>query len=176
MRERNTHILNFLFFIILLHIAAGFQSAFWPGFVRTLFGAQIWIYFSLYYFLNRNFVTGLLFCYVGSAMLTTYTTMSVGYILSLQIILLAFTHFIRSRIFWPTVSYFLILGGFSAFLFDLSYFVISRSFETMPMVHFSWRSTFSSLLFSPFFAFFTFYIGRSVDKLLPPPQVGLVET
>jgi hypothetical protein len=176
MKERNIIILNMLVFSLLSFLTAGFQTSFWPTVLKFLSGANLWIFISIYIFTYRHIVHSLIFAYMNTLFLHTFTSLPFGILLTLQIILLFACYFLRSRIFWTTSSYFLIISAVCVLLYEIAFLVLSYFFEPLPAQHLAWRETLITLLLTPIIGLIFFSVGRFIDSLLPPPQLGTTRT
>lgn len=171
MKDRNILIWNTLAFSALSFFVAGLQTAFWPSILRVFYGANLWIFITIYICIYRRFHHALIFTYVNTLILHSYTSVPFGVLLVLQILLLAFCNFLRSRIFWTTASYYLIVCAISVLLFEIAFMFLSYFFEPVPAVRLAWRETVVTIFLSPALGFLFFSFGRLIDTLLPPPQV-----
>lgn len=171
MRERNIAIFNLVLFTVFSFIIAGFQSSFWPSIFRVLSGTNLWIFPIFYFCLYRPFHIALLFVYINTLVLHGFTSASLGLLLAIQIIILLGCNFLRSRIFWNTVSYYLIVCAVGGVIYEAAFMLLSHLFEVQPMEQFSWRSALITLILSPAVGFLFFSLGRILDHSLPPQPI-----
>ncbi len=176
MKDRNILIWNSLVFILLSVLIAGFQTSFWPSILRVLSGANLWLFLTVYICIYRNFDQGLIFVYLNTMAVHAFTSLPIGILLSLQIIVLIMCNFLRSRIFWNTASYYLIISIASIVLMEVSFMLLSYFFENSPAQSFAWKETLITIVLTPALGFLFYSLGRFVDSLLPPPQIGATKT
>lgn len=176
MKERYLLIWNTVIFVIFSFLVAGMQTTFWPLLARFFEGMNLWIYLLVYASLYRPFWHGLLFVYLNTIALHAFTNSTIGILLLSQIIILLFCHFFRSRIFWNTLSYFMIMSAAAILLFEISLMLLSRFFEFSPATSFPWWKMFISIIVSPLFSFLFFRTARIIDGFLPPQQPGAMKS
>jgi len=176
MKERNSLIGNFLAFLALEVVLSGFQTAFWTHVTPFATSPRFWLFGFAYVALYRPLTQGVIFSYINTLLLAGFTNMPIGILLALHMIVLSVTVFIRKRIFWPTLTYFITTCLSLNILFSISFFLLSWSSEPMRSQELDWRELFASLVLAPLITPVVFKIGRGIDRVFPAPTTGVSQS
>lgn len=133
MPKKNVRLLmNFLMFAFLVALCAGAQTILWPS--VGLPSPQLWILPFVFVILYRSFWYSLIFTYAAAFVLTGFTSVPLGLLLAVLIMLFVFVQFIKQRFFWPEFSFFFLVSLCAALLFPALHFVLSFSSDGPPII------------------------------------------
>lgn len=176
MKERNDLIANFAIMLFISILICGFQTSFLVYLIPIGSGPQLWLIAPTYWATNRSFQRALTFVYLNTLFIHPFTNMPFGYLLAIQLIIISAVSFVRSRIYWPTLSYFILTLIATNLLASSSLLILSLLTEKLPATDLNWMELFWSLLFIPLFGSGIFYLFRRVDTLFPVSSVGAEKT
>lgn len=168
--------LNLLVLLILSALVCGFQTTFLPATLPFSVTPGLWILPVSYVAIYRRVSFSVAFAYLNSILLTGFTGMPLGILLVTHIVLILLANFARTRIFWPTLSYFLLLTLGQIVLYQVCFILLSRMSEPVTHAQLSWRELFASVVFVPIFSPVVFWLGRKLDQVLPVPDIAEVKS
>lgn len=164
MPKNNLNILiNFFIFLFLVSLCVGAQTIVWPA--LNLPQPQLWILPFVFVILYRNFWYSLLFAYGTTFVLTGFTTLPMGLLLAIIIMLFVFIQFIKQRFFWPEFSFFLLVSFISGFLFPALHFFLSFSNDAPAIVKPEFAQWFIQPLLMIVMSYPLFYICQKLDRM-----------
>ena len=158
-QETRNELINFVIYSFLQLLLLGFQSSLWPSFLGARSAPHFVLYAVIFFALFHERKWGLLFLVVCVLL---YTSAS---IVPLEILLFIFAgvYFLvgqlKKRIFWPGLSYFILVTAFAVSLFHLLYYLLSwlLEHEAAGTASVQWAFWFlqllSSVVFAPLFYF-----------------------
>lgn len=124
--------LNVLLVLVTAFVLSGFQTTFWFQMFGSLPSPLLWLDMVLYLILYRKPAEGILTIYGVGLVLNPFTAMPVGIIWMNLLIVFIAMNFIKKRVFWPSSRYFFIASFGIGLTWHISYFVVSRVFESNP--------------------------------------------
>lgn len=176
MKERNDLIANFAIMLFFSILICGFQTSFLAYLIPVGSGPQLWLIIPAYWAVNRNFQRALIFVYLNTLFIHPFTNMPFGYLLAVQLAVIGAISFVRSRIYWPTLSYFILTLIAANVLASIAFLILSLLTESLPATNLNWIELFWSLLFIPLFGSGIFYLCKRVDSMFPVSNVGVEKT
>ena len=169
---------NLILIFILTVLLSGFQTTFWFQIFGSLPAPLLWLNLVLYLILYRKSLEGILTIYGIGVLLHPYTAMPLGYLwLSLLIAFVVMT-FVKKRVFWTGSRYFFMASIGIGFTYHITYFFISRGFDTNPAAlnffHRSFEIVFTALASIPTYALLAWIDQVTHKEILP--EGGSAET
>ncbi|PIS10497.1 MAG: hypothetical protein COT73_09125 [Bdellovibrio sp. CG10_big_fil_rev_8_21_14_0_10_47_8] len=169
---------NFLNLAILLLttlLFSGFQTTFWFQIFGSLPSPQLWLNLILYLILFRSRLEGIFTIYLLGLTLNPFTAMPLGILWLNLMLIFGLMTFIKKRVFWPTSRYFFMASLGVGFIYHVSYFLISRLFESNPapvlFFHRFFEILFTALTAIPIYTFMT-WVDRFTGKEILPESAG----
>jgi hypothetical protein len=129
MRLPTSWILNFLCLIILFNLACSFQTTFWFQVFGQVPSPLIWILFPVYVIVTRPGFGALFMCYFFTFVASRYSSIHVGNLLIVMSLITFLILLLRSRIFWPGPSYYLLISFASLVSFHSLFLIVSLLLE-----------------------------------------------
>ena len=171
MKERNVRLTNLFCFALASLLVAGFQTSSLPFFLSLPARGQLWIFLPTYIGLYHPLGWGIAYAYCASVLLFPFTNMPLGVLLSIHLIVVVGAHSLKSRIFWQTMSYYLVVSGMGLFFYQFLLLPFSR--VTDPQISsIVWWEVFVDLLMIPTFGSALFLLGKKLDRVFPMNTSG----
>ena len=175
MSQFKINFVNSICFLGLIVFAAGFQSTFWFQIFGSLPAPWVWLDVILYLILFRRPIEGIGLIYGLTLFVSPFTSMRLGVLWMICLIVFSVISFAKKRVFWPGFRYFFFAALGANLLFQLSYIIYSFAFENNPgPIAFFQRLgeiLVSSLLAIPVYSIAT-HIDQWTDKEFLPEAGG----
>lgn len=164
MKIRWNALLNFLVFLAVLMLLAGFQTTFWFQLFGNVPSPLLWLNLVVYMILYRKPFPAIFTIYAMGFILLTFTAMPLKMMWISLIILFTLVYAIKSRVFWSGSGYYTIMCAFSAVAYHLIYFFGSMVLEKNP-ASFEIVDRLVQIILTPSFAFPMYWLLAKIDKV-----------
>lgn len=121
-------IIHFLFALLL----CGVQTGMWPGLLGSVPAPQLWLCWVLYIALYRGYFEALFLSYFFGLTMTSMTSLHLKIIWLSFFTLVSFTSFIRNKVFWPGLRYYMIATFLMGLSWNASLMIFSKLLEPHP--------------------------------------------
>lgn len=160
MREISLVVGNYLLFLLAIYLLLAFQSSIWFQLFGHFPSPVMWLPIMAYWTLNRNIYEGIAMVYLVTFVMASMSTIPLGLCLAVNMTLFGMAYFIKRRIYWPGVTYYMLVCGIGASLFPVLHLVYSLIFEMKSLNEFSFfhwivGSFMTSVVALPLFAAFS---------------------
>lgn len=176
MKERNLFIYNTALFILLMLLTAGVQTAIWPHLSPISSSPALWLFPVIYFSIHKSLVHSVVFSYLSVLFLHPFTGMHFGALLTLHLCVVLFSIFLKTRVFWSAISYYLILCSLNVTLVFIALAFITRLTEPHHIYVLAWKEWLLTLFLVPPIGALYYGICRFIDHLAPTPQEGVTES
>lgn len=171
MNRRWVHLLNWSAFLVLSVGLISAQSSFWMQVFGNFPPPNLWILIICYWALYRSIWEAISLTYILTLLVAAMSAANFGILVATHLMILYMTHSFRSRFFWKSSTYFMLVTGTASLLFPILYFLLCSAFEAPGLTQFAFfeyilRSLLTALLATPFFAVFD-WVDRMTQKELP---------
>jgi hypothetical protein len=167
MIQNRYKLINWLAFALLFALCCGFQTSFWYQITGSNIAPQFWLIIFLYLALNRTYLAALISSYGLAMVMKGFSAIPLGILLLTIFISISLAHFVKTRMFWPTIRYFLMATLAFSVTFNLSYYFISQVIEANPARLLFWTRFFDTTL-TIFFAWPFYFVLQMLDKWTMP--------
>ncbi len=152
--------------LLILGISLGLlliQSTIWRDWFGTMPAPILWIPVVVYLALFRPLFDALAGLYMVAFAVESVSAIPLGILLTLLLIQLATLTFLKQRIYWTGITYFVLATSISVAVFHLSHLILSWTFEINPITHPDLLSWLAHLLYAPLFSPLIYRVIRLVD-------------
>lgn len=168
--------INLLLVVVIALVLSGAQTTFWFQIFGSLPAPLMWLNLVLYLILYRKPIEAIMTIYLIGLFLRPFTAMPLGVLWLTLLILFLCMSFVKKRVFWPGSRYFLMASFGIAITYHISYFIISKWFETNPATfsffHRFFEIVFTALTAIPLYIFFS-AMDRLTNKETLPESGGI---
>ncbi len=120
---------------------------------------------------------GLFTLYFLALFIKPFTALPIGFLWLNLLVVYSVVHYIKKRLFWPTLKYFIIASIGTFLVFEVSFYTISSWFEAntagFSLYHFVFELLFTAITAAPIF-FLTSFADRITQKEIIP-EGGITE-
>lgn len=168
--------LNWFLLAIVTILFCSFQTTFWFQVVGGIPAPLLWLNVVLYVILFRRPLESILINYALALVLVPFTSMGIGMLWAILLVLSLSVTFVKKRIFWPGVRYFIIASFGITLAYHLTSVTLSHIFEANAV---SWNffSRILELLFTPLWAAPVYWVMTYIDEVSekdPLPERGVI--
>ena len=170
--------LNLILILLLTVFLSGFQTTFWFQIFGSLPAPLLWLNLVLYLILYRKSLESVLTIYAMGILLHPFTAMPLGYLWLNLLITFVIMTFVKKRVFWTGSRYFFLASIGIGFTYHVSYFFVSRGFETnsasLNFFHRFFEIVLTALASIPMYALLAWIDQITSKEILP--EGGSAET
>lgn len=177
MNFRGLTLLNIVVFTLFLVIFTSLQCSLWLQFFGFFPAPQTWIPFLVYWAIYRNFVEGLLFCYIITIATVPLTAMPLSIFTILCLVIFLFTKLIKERIYWNGVTYLMFICGIMSLSYPIFHIALSWLLEKNPISDPEIIDSILTSLLTSLIALPAFFIFSKLDQWTRkelPTDVGVI--
>jgi hypothetical protein len=156
--------LNLFLILLMALLLSGAQTTFWFQIFGSLPAPLLWLNLVLYLILYRKPFEGMLTIYLMALFLRPFTAMPLGVLWLTLLIVSLLVGFAKKRVFWPGTRYFVMASFGISICYHVTYFIISRWFETNPAT-FSFFHRFFEIVFTGLTAIPLYIIFAWIDNV-----------
>lgn len=150
--------------MLVLLLAGGFETSFWPRFFSSAPGPMIWLNVMVYLALYRRPASGIFTIYLLSFSLIGFTLAPIKMLWFPLLIIYLFIHLIKSRVFWSGPGYFVLMSSLSTLIYQISYISASKFLEPN-MATYSLMTRLLQILLTPVFAWPVYKLLHTIDRV-----------
>lgn len=162
MPQFRINIINFICFLMLFLFSIGAQTTLWFQIFKNLPAPWIWLNIILYLILFRKPLEGILLVYCLTLFTFPFTSMKLGVIWMICLLIFVTITYIKKRIFWPNYRYFFYASLGINVLFQIFYISYSKITEKNPLsILISHRLI--EIFISSLFSFPVYYLATRID-------------
>lgn len=133
MKKRILQFANLMLFLTAALLLGSLQTSLWFQMFGYFPGPAMWIPCLVYIALNRTTLEAILFSYVCGLALSAMTSMPEGILMTICLALVLSTQILKSRIFWTTSSYLMMVSGLAALFFHIYLLIASYVLGDTPL-------------------------------------------
>jgi cell shape-determining protein MreD len=133
MKETLLRSANLLLFVTAAMVLASLQTSLWFQVFGYFPGPALWIPCLVYIALFRSTLEAVLFSYVMGVALAAMTTMPEGLLMIVCLALVLSTQTLKSRIYWTSSSYLMMVSGLAALCFHFYHWIASYIIGDHPL-------------------------------------------
>jgi len=133
MKRRLLQLTNLMLFLAAALILGSAQTSLWFQVFGYFPGPAMWVPCLVYIALNRSTIEAILFSYACGLALSAMTAMPEGILMTVCLALVLSTQVLKSRIYWTTSSYLMMVSGLAALFFHLYHLIASYLLSDTPM-------------------------------------------
>ncbi len=175
MKENLLRATNLLLFVMAAMVLASLQTSLWFQIFGYFPGPALWIPCLVYIALFRSTLEAVLFSYVMGVALAAMTTMPEGLLMIVCLALILSTQILKSRIYWTSSSYLMMVSGIAALSFHLFHLIASYIIGDHPLTSPNIMDWLIEALLTPLAAPPLFPIFQWFDKVTnrePPTEAS----
>jgi hypothetical protein len=173
MKQRYFIAANILVYAIITVLLSGLQTSLWLKVFGSIPAPLFWITLTVFWALRKNWQEGLIHIYLSSLILTQFSALSFGMVLALQLIIFFAAHIFRQRIYWPGLSYLLMVNALALLVFHVSHVVLSWIFERNPITSFGFIRGLLEFIYLPLIVHPLEMLYGFVERLTRQQKRGL---
>ena len=174
MKKVTLFLIHALGLLLLIALATGFQTSFWAQLFGSLPSPLMWLLFILYLALYRRPIEAIGLSYLCAAQVYFYGWIPFGLLLLNIVMLYGIVSFVKERIFWPGVRYFVIASLLAALLYQVIYLLNSWAFELIPVRDLNIIERVFQSIITPIFAAPVYFVLRLWERVTS--QTPLIES
>ncbi len=164
MREVNRRILNIAFYALFTLILVSFQTSLWPQWLGPIPPPYFWIPTIVYLALYQPPLKAVVTIYVTSLVISSMSSMSAGLLMLNHLLIFTILLALKSRVFWPGTSYFMLATAIASFAFSPFLFLLSIMIEANPMPYPRVLPWLTAVLLTPILSPFLYNIFIWTDR------------
>jgi hypothetical protein len=174
----NTRLLNFynyLTYFILVLLLTSLQSSLWFQVFGSIPSPQIATIIIVYWAIYRNFIEGIIFCYLIAISTVALSAVSLNIYLLLCVSLFLTAKLIKQRVYWLGATYLMLTTFIVSTSLPFFHFFYSLAFEKNPMTDLEFLDSVLSSLLTALFALPFFFFFQKLDQVTKkelPADVG----
>lgn len=115
--------------LLLMVFLCGIQTVVWPHFISTLAAPPLWLILIIWISLYRESRETILLVYALGFLSSAFTAMPLKMMLFSLLILYILIRRVRERMFWPSLSYFVMASLSGVAAFQVIYLILSAILE-----------------------------------------------
>lgn len=129
MNYKKNYPLFFFLIITVTFVFASLQSILWPQIVGSVSSPILWLNVLVYQILYKKFKEAIFTNYLIGLILSSYTSMNLGYLWGLILFISSLAAFIKGRVFWPGVRYYLLFCTGASIVYHIFLYSMSQILE-----------------------------------------------
>lgn len=158
-------LVRFLVTLAVVLVACGLQTVVWPAWFGTLVSPPLWLLVCLWVMLYREDNSGIIWIYLYGLFVTSFSAMPLKMFLWTMLITYILVRFVRRRVFWPGLGYFIVVSTATVFVYHVEYLALSRWLEKNST---AWLlgDRFMQVAMTPAFAIVVFHLMRALERII----------
>ena len=133
MKNRLQWLMRALMLTMVALLLAAFETSTLAQIFGTLSPPSLWINVLLYTALTRSRNTAMAVAYMISLFLTPITVLPLGVFASSSVLTVLVAQYFKSRIYWPTLTYTMLIGGLGCLAYNILSATVYWVFVRQPM-------------------------------------------
>ncbi len=172
MREVSYRVLNYLFFVLLAELLAGFQASLWLHVFGYFPSPYAWVAVLIYWALYRSIYEAIIMSYLVSFTVATMTGAPLISVVGVNLTVLGIILLLRNRILWSGPNSFMLAAGISALVIPIVSFALSYFVDRRPADEFYYYDWILRGLLTSAFSLPLYYLFGFVDRMTQrePPK------
>jgi hypothetical protein len=159
--------INWALMMLVMLVVCSLQTVVWTQFLGSITAPLLWLNVVLYVILHRKPVEAIFINYALGMVMSAFTSMSLGKIFLLLLILSSVGGYARARIFWPSLRYFIFASAAITLSFQITNFSISFLMDSNPIGFHPFQKILE-ILFTTFLATPTYLLMKKIDQVSQP--------
>ena len=175
MRETSLIVSNYVLFVLLTQLLSGVQCSLWLQIFGPFVAPQLWVPTLVYWTFYRRPHEGLAMTYLLTIALASLTAMPFSLFLMVNLVLFCLGLFVKTRIYWGTSTFFMLMCGAFSLFFPWVHWLFSLMVENNPIQGLSIFDWIMQSLLTTLCSLPLFYLLQKIDDLTQkeiPTEMG----